>query len=237
MANIPKITIIIPVFNEISTIDKVIERILQQKRIKKKQLIIVDDFSSDGTKELLKKIKLKSLKIIYKYKNEGKGSAIKIAQKLVSGNIVIIQDADLEYHPKDYIKLIKPIIQKKTNVVYGSRVYGKKRYSKNNHFISFPRIFGNHILTLVSNFLNKQKLTDAHTGYKVFDASLFKRIKLEQNDFSFCPEITTKLSLINENIYEVPISYKGRGYKEGKKISIKDAFKAIYVLFKYRFNI
>jgi glycosyltransferase involved in cell wall biosynthesis len=113
MANIPKITIIIPVFNEISTIEKVIERILQQKRIKKKQLIIVDDFSSDGTRELLKKIKLKSLKIIYKYKNEGKGSAIKIAQKLVSGNIVIIQDADLEYHPKDYIKLIKPIIQKK----------------------------------------------------------------------------------------------------------------------------
>ena len=227
------ITVIIPCYNEIKTISIIIDKVYKQKL--KKQIIVVDDYSTDGTRKILKKkLRKKIDKIILHNKNYGKGAAINSAKKFIKGNIIIIQDADLEYSPKDFNKLIKPIMDKKYSVVYGSRVLGKNRYFE-NEFSSIFRVFANHILTIISNILNNQNLTDAHTCYKVFDAKIFKKIKLEEKGFSFCPEVTTKISLLNEKIIEVPISYKGRGYSEGKKINFKDGFIALKTLLKYRF--
>ena len=227
------ISIIIPCYNEKNTILKILKKVKNQKI--NKQIIVIDDSSTDGTTNILKKnFKKKGFKLISHKKNLGKGAAIKSAKKFIKGNIVIIQDADLEYDPKDYRKLISPIIKKKTKVVYGSRVLNKKKYS-NRNFSSKFRVFANYILTLISNFINSQKLTDAHTCYKVFDAKLFKKIKLQENDFSFCPEITTKVSNLKEKILEVPIKYKGRSYEKGKKIQFKDGFLALKTLFKHKY--
>ena len=227
------ISIIIPCYNEKNTILKILNKVKNQKI--NKQIIVIDDSSTDGTTNILKKnFKKKGFKLISHKKNLGKGAAIKSAKKFIKGDIVIIQDADLEYDPKDYRKLILPIIKKKTKVVYGSRVLNKKKYS-NRNFSSKFRVFANYILTLISNFINSQKLTDAHTCYKVFDAKLFKKIKLQENDFSFCPEITTKVSNLKEKILEVPIKYKGRSYEKGKKIQFKDGFLALKTLFKYKY--
>ena len=227
------ITVIIPCYNEVKTINIIIDKVYKQKL--KKQIIVVDDFSTDGTREILKKkLKKKIDKIIFHNRNYGKGAAINSAKKFVKGNIIIIQDADLEYSPKDFNKLVKPIKDKKYKVVYGSRVLGKNRYFE-NEFSSIFRVFANHILTIISNILNNQNLTDAHTCYKVFDTKIFKKIKLKEKGFSFCPEVTTKISLLNEKIKEVPISYKGRDYSEGKKINFKDGFIALKTLLKYRF--
>ena len=227
-----KLSIIIPVYNEIKTIKKLIFKVVNQQ-IKDIQIIVVDDFSTDGTREVIKNDLSQFInKIIYHEKNMGKGAAIRSAQKFVSGDIVIIQDADLEYDPEDYKKLIDPIINKRTSVVYGSRVLNTKRYNSKN-FISLHRIFFNHILTIFSNFINRQNLTDAHTCYKVFDSKIFKNIKLSENDFAFCPEITSKISKLKLNIVEIGISYTGRSVEEGKKIGIIDGFRAILVLLKY----
>ena len=229
-----KLSILIPVYNEIRTIEKIIQKVKEQE-IKKIQIIVVDDGSTDGTKEFLKKSLYKKVdKIIYHKKNKGKGAAIRSAQKKIIGDIVIIQDADLEYHPKDYKKLIEPIILGHASVVYGSRVLKKKRYNSKS-FISLYRIFFNHMLTILSNILNNQKLTDAHTCYKVFDSKLFKQINLQENGFAFCPEITTKISNLNIDIIELPIAYKGRSYKQGKKISYKDGVEAIISIIKYKY--
>ena len=229
-----KLSILIPVYNEIRTIEKIIQKVKEQE-IKKIQIIVVDDGSTDGTKEFLKKSLYKKVdKIIYHKKNKGKGAAIRSAQKKIIGDIVIIQDADLEYDPKDYKKLIEPIILGHASVVYGSRVLKKKRYNSKS-FISLYRIFFNHMLTILSNILNNQKLTDAHTCYKVFDSKLFKQINLQENGFAFCPEITTKISNLNIDIIELPIAYKGRSYKQGKKISYKDGVEAIISIIKYKY--
>jgi len=227
------ITVIIPCYNEVKTISIIIDKVNKQRL--KKQIIVVDDFSTDGTRKILKKkLRKKIDKIILHNKNSGKGAAINSAKKFIKGNITIIQDADLEYSPKDFKKLVKPIKDKKYKVVYGSRVLGKNRYFE-NEFSSIFRVFANHILTIISNILNNQNLTDAHTCYKVFDTKIFKKIKLEEKGFSFCPEVTTKVSLLNEKIKEVPISYKGRDYSEGKKINFKDGIIALKTLLKYRF--
>tara|TARA_B110000027_G_scaffold60044_1_gene64705 strand:+ start:1022 stop:1729 length:708 start_codon:yes stop_codon:yes gene_type:complete len=228
------LTIIIPVYNEKKTIQKIIDKVLKIKNLKK-QIIIVDDGSTDGTTEVLKTIpKQKIYKIIYSKKNKGKGYAIRLAQPHVQGEFVIIQDADLEYNPNDIKKIIKVFKNKNNMVVYGSRVLNTNRYKKNN-FISIIRVFANHMLTIVSNIINNQSLTDAHTCYKAFNSKIFKKIKLKENSFSFCPEITTKISKLNIPITEIKISYKGRSVKDGKKISLKDAFIAIKTLIKYRF--
>ena len=227
------ITVIIPCYNEVKTINIIIDKVYKQKL--KKQIIVVDDFSTDGTRKILKKkIKKKIDKIIFHNRNYGKGAAINSAKKFVKGNIIIIQDADLEYSPKDFNKLVKPIKEKEYKVVYGSRVLGKIGILKMNSVLSLE-FFANHILTIISNILNNQNLTDAHTCYKVFDTKIFKKIKLKEKGFSFCPEVTTKISLLNEKIKEVPISYKGRDYSEGKKINFKDGFIALKTLLKYRF--
>ena len=228
-----KLSILIPVFNEIDTIEEIVKRIEEQE-IKNIQIIIVDDFSTDGTREILKKKLSKKVdKIIYHKKNKGKGAAIRSAQKKIAGDIVIIQDADLEYNPKDYKKLIKPIILGRTSIVYGSRVLKNNRYNSKS-FISLYRIFFNHMLTIFSNFLNNQNLTDAHTCYKVFDAKLFKQLLLKEDDFAFCPEVTSRISKLNLKILERKISYKGRTSSEGKKIGIIDGFRAVFVLIKLK---
>jgi len=231
------LSILIPVYNEKKTIGLIIDKILKVKNLKK-QIIIIDDGSSDGTVEILKKLsKNKKInKIIYSKFNHGKGHAIKLGQKFVKGSYVIIQDADLEYNPKDYKKIIDLLKLKNYKAVYGSRVLNTNRY-KDNNFTSNIRVFANHVLTILSNIINKQKLTDAHTCYKAFDAKLFKQIKLQENGFSFCPEITTKISKLNLKIAEIKISYKGRRYEDGKKISLLDGFIAIKALFKYKFFI
>ena len=228
-----KISIIIPVYNEEKTILKIINKILQLKHMNK-ELIVVNDGSTDNTKKLLSKFSKKKIRIVNHSKNSGKGAAIRTAQKYITGTHVIIQDADLEYEPNDYKNLLKPFKKKNISVVYGSRVLKKKRYRLKS-FSSFERIFYNHVLTIMSNIINDQRLTDAHTCYKVFKSDIFKSIKLEENGFAFCPEITTKISNLNISIHEVPISYCGRDYAEGKKITYIDGIKAIYALFNYKF--
>ena len=226
------LSVIIPVFNEKNTILKIISKINDLNI--KKQIIVVDDYSNDGTKELLSKNQNNIDLLLFHNKNLGKGAAVRTAQKYVIGKYTIIQDADLEYDPKDFQKILNCFKNNRIEVVYGSRVLGKKRYNLKN-FISLSRVFFNHLLTIFSNFLNKQKLTDAHTCYKAFSSELFVKINLEENGFAFCPEVTTKISNLNKEILEVPISYEGRNYKEGKKISYIDGIQAIYALIKYKF--
>ena len=227
-----KLTVIIPAYNEINTIQILLEKIFKIEI--DKQIIIVDDNSKDGTRDVILNYKEKVNKIILHDYNKGKGAAIQSAQKYVEGDYVIIQDADLEYDPNDYEKLIEPLKKRKTMVVYGSRVLGKNRYALKN-FSSLGRVFFNHCLTILSNIINNQNLTDAHTCYKVFDSELFKLIKLEENGFAFCPEITTKTSLLNCKIIEIPINYIGRTYKDGKKIKFADGIQAIVALLRYRY--
>ena len=227
------ISIIIPVFNESNTILKILQKIDKIKSLKK-EIIIVDDGSTDSTKKIIIKncSKLYSKLITYK-KNRGKGYACRKALKQAKGNIIIIQDADLEYDPKDYLKLVKPILKKKTKIVYGSRVLDGGKRIRPNSIDVVVRLIANHFLTYLSNLLNNQNLTDAHTCYKVFDKSLLKKIKLKEDGFNFCPEITAQFSNINEKIIEVPINYYGRTHDEGKKISFIDGFRAIYAILRY----
>ena len=226
------LTVIIPVYNESKTITKILNKVIEIKI--SKQIIVVDDCSTDNSRKKILNLKSKVNKIIIHKKNLGKGAAIQSAQKFIKGKYTIIQDADLEYNPNDYFKILKRINYENINVVYGSRVLGKKRYKLKN-FTSLSRIFFNHILTLLSNIINNQTLTDAHTCYKLFESKMFKKIKLMENGFAFCPEITTKISNLNIKIFEVPISYRGRSYEEGKKISYKDGIEAVFALFKYKF--
>ena len=231
------LTIIVPVFNEKKFIRKILKKITKIKNIKK-QIIIVDDGSTDGTTNILKK-EFKNLKIINKIifhkTNMGKGAAIKSAQKYIRGDYIGIQDADLEYNPKDLIRIYKFIKKNKFDIVYGSRVLNKNKYQNTKNFTHLIRIWGNVFLTNVSNIINNQNLTDAHTCYKVFKSKIFKRINLKEKGFAFCPEVTTKLSKRNLYIKEIPISYNGRTYGEGKKISSLDGLIALFCLIKYKF--
>ena len=228
-----KVSVIIPCYNEKATISKIITKV--SKVNINIEIIVVDDNSDDGSKKKIKNLKNKLIiKKIFHKKNLGKGACIRSATKFVSGDIVLIQDADLEYNPNDYYKLLKPFKSKNINVVYGSRVLNKKRFSLKASFSVNFRVFANLCLTLFSNIVNFQNLTDAHTCYKLVRSKLFKKLDLKENDFSFCPELTTKLSNNNEKIIEVPISYRGRSYSEGKKIRLYDAFRVIYVIFKHR---
>lgn len=229
-----KLSVIIPVYNEEATLLKILKKI--QKIKINKEVIIVNDGSNDNTKSILNNLKKKYFsKIIHHNINCGKGSAIITAKKYVTGDIVIIQDADLEYDPNDYKKLIKPILKKNFKVVYGSRVLGRKRYKKVKSFISISRVFFNHSLTTLSNIINNQNLTDAHTCYKVFSKDVFFKLKLKEKGFAFCPEVNSRVSKLNLKIKEVKISYKGRTQEEGKKIGTIDGVEAILALLKYGF--
>ena len=228
-----KLTIIVPVYNETRTICDILDKISKIKI--DKQIIVIDDCSTDGSKEKILSKKSKIDKLLFHEKNLGKGAAIRSAQKYIDGDYIIIQDADLEYDPNDYYSLLEKISKDNLKVLYGSRVLKHKSKEKIQNFSHAFRIFANQVLTFLNNIINRQKLTDAHTCYKVFDTKLFKSIKLEEKGFAFCPEITTKLSLMGFKIQEIPITYNGRTYKEGKKIKIKHGFEAINCLIKYRY--
>ena len=228
-----KLSVIIPVYNEIKTIEKLISRVFEINI--SKQIIIVDDGSNDGTDKILQKFSNKIDKLIVHPRNLGKGAAIKSGQKYVIGKYVGIQDADLEYDPTDLENIVINMEKNNFKIMYGSRVLGKSKFKNTQNFTHVIRIWGNSILTKISNFLNKQNLTDAHTCYKIFETDIFKSIKLEENGFAFCPEITTKISKMKLQIKECPINYNGRTYQDGKKITIFDAVDALYVLVKYRF--
>lgn len=225
------ISIIIPCFNEKKYIEEIVKRVLDQNSISK-EIIIVDDGSTDGTTEILKKnIETKVHKIIYLEKNFGKGNAIKEAIKFVNGQIILIQDADLEYNPKDYNKMIAPFISNNADVVYGSRFIS----NDNRRVIYFANTVANKILTFFLNCLLNLNFTDVETGYKAFKTELAKKIYLNEKGFGFEIEITMKLSKIEAIFYEVGISYSGRSISEGKKIRMKHFFEAIYCIIKYKF--
>ena len=229
-----KLTIIIPVYNEIKFINSLLNIVLNTKV--KKQIIVVDDCSNDGTRELIiENFKDKIDKLILHKKNQGKGAAIISAQKYVNGDYVIIQDADLEYDPNQYEIFIDEIKKNNFKALYGSRVLKKDKYYNVQNFSHKIRILGNVFLTFVSNKINKQNLTDAHTCYKMIDSEIFKSLILKEKGFAFCPELTTKLANLGVPIFEIPISYQGRSYDEGKKIGAIDGLSAIIALFKYRF--
>jgi glycosyltransferase involved in cell wall biosynthesis len=224
------VSIIIPCFNEKNYIEEIVKKVLEQNNINK-EIIIVDDGSTDGTTEILKKkIKTKVNKIIFLEKNLGKGNAIKEAIKFVNGEIILIQDADLEYNPKDYNKMISPFISNDADVVYGSRFIS----NDSRRVIYFANTVANKILTFFLNCLLNLNFTDVETGYKAFKTELVKKIYLNEKGFGFEIEITIKLSKIKAIFYEVGISYSGRSISEGKKIRMKHFFEAIYCIIKYK---
>ncbi len=226
-----KLSILIPVYNEEKTIEEIINIIM--KTGIDKEIIIVDDGSNDGTKKILRKFKKqydKSIKVIYNERNIGKGAAIRTGLNYISGDVVIIQDADLEYDPAEYSKLISPIRDNYAQVVYGSRFLVKR-----NSFLSL-QYFANYFLTTVTNLLFNTKLTDMETCYKVFKNSLFKDLGIESRGFEVEAEITAKLLKKGYKIHEVPIHYRGRSYHQGKKLVWYDAVKTLFTLLRYRFN-
>lgn len=222
-----KISVIIPVYNEVHTIAAVLERV-RSVRIDK-EIIIVDDFSTDGTRELLRGLSSDEVKVFFHEKNMGKGAALRTGFEKAVNDIVIVQDADLEYDPDEYHKLIRPIEDGKADVVYGSRFMG----SEAHRVLFFWHMVGNKVLTFLSNMFSNLSLTDMETCYKVFSREVIQRITIEENRFGFEPEITAKLAKMSVRIYEVGISYSGRSYKEGKKVNWKDGFSAIRCIIKY----
>lgn len=220
------LSVIMPVYNERDTIEKIIEQVLSEPT--EKELIVVDDCSKDGTRDILQKIHLPRVRIFFHEKNQGKGAAIRTAIAKVTGEIAIIQDADLEYNPQEYSRMIKPIVEDKADVVYGSRFRGPEQ-----RVLFFWHFIANKFLTLLSNMLTNLNLTDMETCYKAFRSSILKQITIESNRFGVEPELTAKVAKMSCRVYEVPISYYGRDYNEGKKITWKDGFSAVWCIIKY----
>ena len=232
-----KLSIIIPCYNEKKTIEVILKKIinsLNYYKIFDYEIIIIDDFSNDGTTEILKNLKDKNkINIYFHETNLGKGAAIQTAIQYINGDITIIQDADLEYDPFDYNKLLIPFFETNADVVYGSRFLGGGKYVR-IHF--FWHYLANRILTFFCNLFINLNLSDMETGYKVFKSSALKNISLKEKTFSFEPEITIKLAKKKYKFYEVPITYNGRSYEDGKKIGLKDAFIAVKAIFLYSFK-
>jgi glycosyltransferase involved in cell wall biosynthesis len=227
---VKKISIIIPAFNEELTIAKTIKLVSSTNisRIKK-EIIVVNDGSTDRTLAAIKSVKSGKIQIIHKRKNEGKGAAIRDALRIASGDVMVIQDADLEYNPQEIIELLNPIKNGLADVVYGSRFTGRGPH----RVLLFWHMIGNKFLTLLSNTLTNLNLTDMETCYKIFTKDVAKKLRLKENRFGFEPEFTIKVAKMRVRIYEIGISYLGRSYSEGKKINWKDGIRAIYCLFKY----
>ncbi|MFC1669688.1 glycosyltransferase [Spirochaetota bacterium] len=230
-----KLSIVIPVYNEFHTINEILKKVEKaplQPGVKR-EIVIVDDYSTDGTRNILDKIKKKNYKIIYHEKNMGKGAALRTGYSNCTGDITIVQDADLEYDPNEYKILIQPIIDGKADVVYGSRFL-----SSGNHQVNFYwHMLGNKLLTLISNMFTNLHLTDMETCYKVFKREIIQGIKLEEDRFGIEPEVTAKIAKLareeNISIHEVSISYFARSFQEGKKIGMRDAFRAVWCIVKY----
>ena len=234
-SQLKKLSILIPVYNEAKTIIPVLEMVSNAPSGGlEKELIIVDDGSTDGTREILSSLNPAdySARIYFHEKNQGKGAALRTAQGHATGDVIIIQDADLEYSPQEYPELLRPILEGKADVVYGSRLSGGK-VTRAFHFTHY---LGNKFLSLLTNILYDCTLTDMETCYKVFKADIFKRVVIKSNRFEFEPEITAKVLKQGVRIYELPISYFGRDFSEGKKITWKDGFAAIIALIRYRFS-
>ncbi len=223
-----RLSVVIPCYNEENTILELVKSVLNSP-IDLKEIIIIDDYSKDKTRDLLKNIKDPNVKIIYHEKNKGKGAALRTGFNAITGDICIVQDADLEYDPQEYKVVIDPIILGKADVVYGSRFQGGGAH----RIVYFWHRIGNGFLTLLSNIFTDLNLTDMETCYKAFKSDVIKSIKIEESRFGFEPEITAKIAKMNLRIYEVGISYYGRTYAEGKKIGWRDGFKAIYCILKY----
>ena len=223
-----KLSIIIPCYNEINTIKELIDKV-KSSPIKSKEIIIIDNCSDDGTREFLSSLNDESLIIILNDRNIGKGGSLAKGFALASGDITLIQDADLEYDPSEYEKLIAPILKGQADVVYGSRFIGEAPH----RVLYFWHRVGNGFLTLLSNILTDINLTDMETCYKVFRTSIIKSLKFRERGFGFEPEVTAKIARLNCRIYEVGISYFGRTYEEGKKVGWKDGFVAIWCILKY----
>ena len=222
-----KISIIIPCFNECSTVDKILDKVLKNKNYIY-EIIIIDDFSTDGSREILKNIPRDKIDhLILNEKNYGKGYSVRQGLTIATGDIILIQDADLEYDPNDYQKLLSPIIKGYADVVYGSRFIG----SNEKRVLFFWHALGNSFLTFLSNMFTNLNLTDMECCYKVFKSKIIKNIKLKENRFGFEPEITAKISKTDARIYEVGVSYYGRRYSQGKKITWKDGFSALRCIF------
>lgn len=226
-----KITILIPIFNEVNTLKTILEKVEQTDFCGlEKEIILIDDYSTDGTREILEKLKDK-YKIFYHDQNLGKGAALRTGFEHMTGDIVVIQDADLEYDPVDYQPLIKLILDDKADVAYGSRLSG----GKPSRSFMFTHLLGNKLLTLITNILYNTTLTDMETCYKAFKTSFIQGIQIRSNRFDFEPEITAKVLKRGARLYELPISYYGREYEEGKKITWKDGLHAVWALVKFRF--
>jgi len=222
-----KLSIVIPVFNEADTIEQVIARVEETPH--EKEIIVVDDGSTDGTRQRLRNLAITDNRIIvFHKKNHGKGAALKTAFQRVTGDIVIIQDADLEYDPRDYDALLGPILDGRADVVYGSRFLGGP-----HRVLFFWHYVGNKIVTLLSNMFTNLNLTDVETGYKAFRTSFLQNMEIKSCRFGFDPEITAKFAKMNARMYEVPISYSGRGYEEGKKLTWRDGLAAIYHVLRF----
>ena len=223
-----KISVVIPVYNERDTLAQIVARVGEALDAHESEIIVVDDGSTDGTREVVKQ--LEGARVLLHDQNQGKGAALRTGFAAVTGDVVIVQDADLEYDPRDYPKLLEPIEDGRADVVYGSRFLGGP-----HRVLFFWHFFANLMLTLFSNLLTNLNLSDMETGYKVFRGEVLRRIQIRSNRFNFEPEITAKVAKLRCRIYEVPISYSGRTYEEGKKIGFVDGISALWTILKYRF--
>jgi glycosyltransferase involved in cell wall biosynthesis len=223
-----KLSVVIPVYNEKKSLLEILRRVLSAPV--EKEIIVVDDFSTDGTRDLLRDLEKQEFKVLYHEKNQGKGAALRTGFRHATGDFVIVQDADLEYDPNEYPKLLQPILNGAADVVYGSRFSGQRKNMTSLHTL------GNLFLTGMTNIFFRTSITDMETCYKLFKRETIQGIPIECNRFNFEPEITAKLLKRGLRIVEVPIAYSGRSSSEGKKITWRDGFSAVWTLIKYRFT-